>query len=494
MAVTFYANGEDRHDSMTHSGDFVSCVHRAQAGETVEIAVTRYNIFWLDKLISFVGLLKGTNFDLLPICPSPLSDLPIRFHDSLNIIRRIAGTKGIIIRIVDDQLNQLLTLAAEAAQTAPEPSVLRILGACCQTPLVGPEWVVFETINSCNMNCYYCNIHSPSRSPSHQFLTSRMQFEDYKRIVEELPGMGTTGVTLLANGEPLLHPDIDEMARFAKSKNLMVNIFTNGLLLNPHRSQLWKDLHVDELFITVSAASEEIYLKLHANAVHGDFKKVMQNIELLSHAKGSNELPRIYTVHVICHENAHELIQMAQDTLHAGCTGIRPQLIRLDQYNRHLALTPNDLAQLDRDLPKLILFCEENNLELFPAFHHQVHHAISGNSANWSGDDFLHDGCLIGYTLAIVKENLDLSFCCTVKPIANLKESSFNSIWWSPSYSDLRNAALDLPSLGLIRLADGNPLYTDACHHCDNHDTNRRMHDLSKTLGFDRFLRERYKP
>ena len=37
-------------------------------------------------------------------------------------------------------------------------------------------------------------------------------------------------------------------------------------------------------------------------------------------------------------------------------------------------------------------------------------------------------------------------------------------------------------------MRDGKPLYTDYCHHCDNHDVNRRMHEAMDHYDLWRFL------
>src|SRR5207247_4542519 len=95
----------------------------------------------------------------------------------------------------------------------------------------------------CNLDCHYCNEFN--NSIPHPALA------DLKKWVDHIRKLGVMRLGL-QGGEPLKHPDIVEVVRYAKSLGFRkVSMSTNGLLLN---RQLLADLEgagLDELQISV---------------------------------------------------------------------------------------------------------------------------------------------------------------------------------------------------------------------------------------------------
>ena len=192
-------------------------------------------------------------------------------------------------------------------------------------------------------------------------------------------------------------------------------------------------------------------------------------------------------VNVICDPNAREILAMADLAADLGFDGLRPQLLRVDEFNRHIALDADDVAYLQETLPELEKRCRERGVQLWDSYAFQLGHA-GDNPDEWSGDVFVDRGCFIGWGLGLAKANGDLSFCCTVKPVANLTEGPFGELWRGGLYHSARLAAKDLRRAGDLPMRDGQPLYTDYCHHCDNHDINRRLHEQLSRYDLWRFL------
>src|SRR5260370_34821967 len=64
----------------------------------------------------------------------------------------------------------------------------------------------------CNLDCGYCNEYADVSKP--------VPLEEMKRRLDTLAGMGTSVITI-SGGEPLLHPDLDEIIRYIRSRGMI---------------------------------------------------------------------------------------------------------------------------------------------------------------------------------------------------------------------------------------------------------------------------------
>jgi MoaA/NifB/PqqE/SkfB family radical SAM enzyme len=70
------------------------------------------------------------------------------------------------------------------------------------------------------------------------------------RRIDLLAGLGTTAVTL-SGGEPLLHPELDEIIRRIRRHGMMAELITNGYLLTPQRISRLNRAGLDHLQISI---------------------------------------------------------------------------------------------------------------------------------------------------------------------------------------------------------------------------------------------------
>ena len=82
--------------------------------------------------------------------------------------------------------------------------------------------IYIEITNACNLNCSFC-IKNKRK-------INYMTFDNYKYIIDKIKGY-TKEIYLHVLGEPLLHPEIISFIEYADSQGLLVNITTNGYLI-----------------------------------------------------------------------------------------------------------------------------------------------------------------------------------------------------------------------------------------------------------------------
>jgi MoaA/NifB/PqqE/SkfB family radical SAM enzyme len=94
----------------------------------------------------------------------------------------------------------------------------------------------------CNLSCAYCNEYDKVSDP--------VPTAEMLRRIEILAGMGT-GIITISGGEPLLHPELDQIIAAIRSHGAIATIITNGYLLTPERIQRLNRAGLEHLQISI---------------------------------------------------------------------------------------------------------------------------------------------------------------------------------------------------------------------------------------------------
>jgi len=109
-----------------------------------------------------------------------------------------------------------------------------------------------------------------------------------KHILSELQRFRGLDILILAGiGEPLLHPEIDEMFEYIRNhvpKTTRLELFTNGILLDKHVDACLR--YLDEVVIGVNFSTRKLY---HQYAGVDQFETVFRNTMEFLTTKGDNK-------------------------------------------------------------------------------------------------------------------------------------------------------------------------------------------------------------
>lgn len=97
-------------------------------------------------------------------------------------------------------------------------------------------------IRRCNLSCKYCNEYDDFSKP--------VPLETILYRLKLLNRLGTAVVTL-SGGEPLLHPQLDDIIRGIRKNNALAGLITNGYLLTADRVRRLNDAGLDYLQISI---------------------------------------------------------------------------------------------------------------------------------------------------------------------------------------------------------------------------------------------------
>ncbi|MGD9319102.1 MAG: 12,18-didecarboxysiroheme deacetylase [Desulfobacteraceae bacterium] len=91
--------------------------------------------------------------------------------------------------------------------------------------------VVWNVTRACNLKCIHCYAHAVGRSRETELTT-----EQAKTMIDDLAQFGVP-VLLFSGGEPLVRPDLVELARYAVAKGMRAVISTNGTLITQEKAK-----------------------------------------------------------------------------------------------------------------------------------------------------------------------------------------------------------------------------------------------------------------
>src|SRR5579859_125396 len=97
-------------------------------------------------------------------------------------------------------------------------------------------------VRRCNLACKYCNEYDDFSKP----VPTDVMF----RRVDKLGDLGTSVVTI-SGGEPLLHPELDQIIARIRHNGAVAGMITNGYLLMPDRIQRLNDAGLEWLQISI---------------------------------------------------------------------------------------------------------------------------------------------------------------------------------------------------------------------------------------------------
>src|SRR6186713_3646751 len=133
-----------------------------------------------------------------------------------------------------------------------------------------PAIVQIESTNLCNAKCVFC-----PRDEMHR-RQGVMDFDLFRKIVDECAALGITHVRVHNYGEPFLDRQLVEKVRYAKSRGIAeVGMISNGSLITEDLARGMIDAGLDAINISVDASGKEVF---EATRLHLKYDDVIGNI------------------------------------------------------------------------------------------------------------------------------------------------------------------------------------------------------------------------
>lgn len=289
----------------------------------------------------------------------------------------------------------------------------------------------------CNLSCTVCvhaHAHGNPDIENQRFnAKQKMNVADYTSIIQQIKGK-SSAVSLYYLGDPLVHPDLDEMSGIAYKAGLNVHVSTNfSFVLSDARLEQMVKSGLTHLTVCVDGLSQEKYQKTR---VGGKIALVLDNLTRLMAIRKrlGAKYPKVEVQFIKFQHNVDELDAAMQKCMEIGVDSFTPFWGNLGNYT-------------DANVGK---------------------YAIRGPKKNtWIPQ------CHWAHYFMVIKYNGDVIPCCNHRlgeqyaadksplAIGNVFTTSVAEVWNSPAYQNIR-AVVSNPSS-----ADrGEKPENHFCHGC----------------------------
>ena len=110
--------------------------------------------------------------------------------------------------------------------------------------------VVWNMTRRCNLRCIHCYSQSQDKDYPGELTTG-----EGKSLIDDLAQFQVP-VILFSGGEPLMRPDLPELAQYATSKGIRAVISTNGTLITPDMAKVLKEIGLSYVGVSLDGLQE----------------------------------------------------------------------------------------------------------------------------------------------------------------------------------------------------------------------------------------------
>ncbi|MCA9439576.1 MAG: radical SAM protein [Candidatus Omnitrophica bacterium] len=338
----------------------------------------------------------------------------------------------------------------------------------------GPKRAEIHLTNKCNLDCIACWTFSPLLRGTNQLPQVEIAWNKAERLIRDLAKGGCEEVLFVGGGEPMVHPNIMEALELVKSLGMSAFVTTNMTPVTPKRVQQLVEMGVDRVYVSLWAASPEVYDITHPNVSGEEFRKIdsiLREFDRIKSERGKLK-PEVIIHNVIFNRNYHEVgamidyaiarnVQAVQFTLAYTLPGRTDVLLMGEEQRGEV------IRQLDA-IPKEIyakagIHGAGSFLWEIDIFRSRV---AGDRTVEGRYDTPLLDSlpCRIGWFFTVIRANGDVIPCCKgqLKPMGNINNESFQEIWNNSKYNTFRNKGKNLPK--------SDPYFAeiDCLKMCDN--------------------------
>jgi 12,18-didecarboxysiroheme deacetylase len=130
--------------------------------------------------------------------------------------------------------------------------------------------VVWNVTRQCNLKCVHCYAHAKATTGDNELTTAQG-----KTLINDLAQFGVP-VLLFSGGEPLIRPDLPELAAYAVQKGMRAVISTNGTLITAETARILKDIGLSYVGISLDGMED---INDRFRGVKGAFASALEGIE-----------------------------------------------------------------------------------------------------------------------------------------------------------------------------------------------------------------------
>ena len=167
-------------------------------------------------------------------------------------------------------------------------------------------YFLYEIVHHCNLNCKGCDHCAPIAEE--EYVDLKTYKKDIEKMKKHFDFIGRIGIM---GGEPLLHPNLNEIIRITRKilKNTQITIFTNAIEVMNKPKEFWETLKKENAMLVITKYN----LKINYYEIELIARKYGVIILYENNLKSKNEF------HKICYnENGTEDIEKSYKECYHG--------------------------------------------------------------------------------------------------------------------------------------------------------------------------------
>jgi len=285
-----------------------------------------------------------------------------------------------------------------------------------------PYLVALNLTKRCNLKCDHCYLDATTKmGGGHDELTT----EECFRLIDQIAQVNAGSLLVITGGEPLVRPDILEIARHAVEQRFMVVFGTNGMLIDDKMAKAMVDIGVMGVGISIDSLDSATHNAFRG--LPGAWEGAMAGIEAckrngLQFQVHFSAQPMNYKELPAVIDWSHDLGAKVLNVFFMVCTGRGEELtdITPSQYEEVLSYL---VESQDKYQDMLV------RARCAPHFK-RLAYEKDPNSPITKAQGYMGGGCLAGTNYARVTPNGDLT-PCPYMPLSagNIRETSFVDLW-----------------------------------------------------------------
>lgn len=296
--------------------------------------------------------------------------------------------------------------------------------------------VFWEATAACNLACRHCRRLEVGRALSQQDLTTEQVRHD---LVDGLAAVGSP-VLVCSGGEPLLRPDLFEVASYAKARGVSIALATNGTLVDESMAERIVRAGFERVAISLDGADASTHDAFRQQV--GAFDGAIAGLRRLRRQGMSLQVNTTVTLHNVrqLHAIYEQAIELGVEAWHVfmfvpvGCGLQIPedQQLVAEQYEVVLHWLA-DRAREQRIFVRAT--CAPQYFRVLGQ-----HRSLS-RAQSHAKFATLTKGCLAGTGICFISHRGDV-FPCGYLPVSsgNIARTPFAQLWaQSPIFSSLRD-------------------------------------------------------
>ncbi|MDH3348844.1 MAG: radical SAM protein [Desulfobulbaceae bacterium] len=302
-----------------------------------------------------------------------------------------------------------------------------------------PKWVAWEVTRRCNLHCVHCRSSSELDVQAHPDFS----LEEGKRVLDDISGYASP-VVVLSGGEPLLRPDVFELASYGTGLGLRMCMATNGTLVTADICEKMKESGIKMVSLSIDGAVAQTHDNFRSQP--GAFDGTLNAIKLFNEhgikflvnssftMRNKDEIPALYKLVKSLGATAWYLFMIVPT---GRGEDIMEELIPEEEYDKILDWH----YEMEKD---------EDELLVRPTCAPQYYRIVL-QRAKEDGERFKRrtlkfstggaKGCLAGQLISLIDVDGNVLPCSYFpKAAGNVRKQSFKDIWEnSELFKELRD-------------------------------------------------------